>query len=55
MRFITYDPPLPAAARRYVEAVRALPGVAAWIAAALRRRSSWRRMSPMLEGVTRDW
>ena len=35
MRFLTYDPPLPAAARRYVDAVRALPGVAAWVAAAL--------------------
>ena len=28
-------PPLPAAARRYVDAVRALPAVAAWIAGAL--------------------
>ena len=35
MRFLTYAPPLPAAARRYVDAVRALPGVAAWIAGAL--------------------
>jgi glutathione S-transferase len=34
MRFVTYDPPLNAAARRYVEAVRALPGVAKWVAAA---------------------
>ena len=35
MRFVTYEPPLPAAARRYVDAVRALPGVAAWVAAAV--------------------
>ena len=37
MRFLTYAPPLPAAARRYVDAVRALPGVAAWIAGGARR------------------
>jgi len=36
MRFLTYEPPLPPAARRYVDVVRSLPGVAAWIAAALR-------------------
>ena len=35
-RFITYDVPLPAAAREYVEAVRNLPGVAAWMSAARR-------------------
>jgi glutathione S-transferase len=35
MRFLTYAPPLPAVARRYVDAVHALPGVAAWIAGAL--------------------
>ena len=36
MRFIAYEPALPPAARRYVDLVRSLPGVAAWIAAALR-------------------
>jgi glutathione S-transferase len=36
MRFITYDVRLPDPARRYVEAVRNLPGVVDWMAAALR-------------------
>jgi glutathione S-transferase len=31
MRFITYDVPLPAVAREYVQAVRALPGVVEWM------------------------
>ena len=35
MRLITYALPVPAAAHAYVERVRELPGVAAWIAAAL--------------------
>ena len=34
MRFITYDVPLPAGARHYVEAVRGLPAVADWMSAA---------------------
>ena len=36
MRFMTYDVPLPPAARQYVEAVRALPAVAEWMGAARR-------------------
>jgi glutathione S-transferase len=36
MRFMTYDVPLPPAARQYVEAVRALPAVAEWMSAARR-------------------
>ena len=36
MRFITYAPSLPPAAREYVEAVRSLPAVAEWMAAARR-------------------
>ncbi len=35
MRLFTYALPVPAAVRAYMERVRALPGVAAWIAAAL--------------------
>lgn len=35
MRFATYALPVPAPVRAYMERVRALPGVAAWIAAAL--------------------
>lgn len=35
MRFFTYALPVPAPVRAYMERVRALPGVAAWIAAAL--------------------
>ena len=34
MRFITYEVPLPPAARDYVEAVRGLPAVQEWMAAA---------------------
>jgi glutathione S-transferase len=34
MRFMTYDVPLPAGARDYVEAVRSLPAVADWMRAA---------------------
>ena len=36
MRFMTYDVPLPPAARQYVEAVRGLPAVAEWMSAARR-------------------
>jgi glutathione S-transferase len=35
MRLVTYALPVPPAVRAYIERVRALPGVAAWIAAAL--------------------
>ena len=35
MRFVTYDPPLPSAAHRYVDVVRTLPAVTAWISGAL--------------------
>ncbi len=35
MRFVTYGVPLPPAIAAYVERVRALPGVAAWVADAL--------------------
>jgi glutathione S-transferase len=35
MRFVTYEPPLPPSARRYVDVIRTLPGVAAWISGAL--------------------
>ena len=35
MRLFTYALPVPPAVRAYIERVRALPGVAAWIAAAL--------------------
>ena len=38
MRFFTYALPVPPAVRAYMERVRALPGVAAWIAAALAER-----------------
>ena len=36
MRFMTYDVPLPPAARQYVEAVRGLPAVAEWMGAVRR-------------------
>ena len=35
MRLLTYALPVPAHVRAYMERVRALPGVAAWIEAAL--------------------
>ena len=35
MRFITYEPPLPSSARRYIDIVRSLPAVAAWVSGAL--------------------
>ena len=35
MRLLTYALPVPAAAQAYLERVRALPGVAGWIEAAL--------------------
>jgi glutathione S-transferase len=35
MRFVTYEPRLPAAAQRYVDVIRSLPAVEAWISAAL--------------------
>jgi glutathione S-transferase len=35
MRFITYGPSLPSSAQRYVDVVRSLPAVAAWISSAL--------------------
>jgi glutathione S-transferase len=35
MRLVTYALPVPADLRAYIERVRALPGVAAWVAAAL--------------------
>jgi len=38
MRFATYAPPLPAEVAAYVERVRALPGIAAWIKDALAER-----------------
>lgn len=38
MRFTTYAPPLPAEVTAYMERVKALPGVAAWIEGALAER-----------------
>ncbi|HZM44338.1 MAG TPA: glutathione S-transferase [Burkholderiales bacterium] len=35
MRFVTYGPSLPSSAQRYVDVVRSLPAVVAWISAAL--------------------
>ena len=35
MRLHTYEPPVPADIKAYMERVRALPGVAAWIQEAL--------------------
>jgi len=38
MRFVTYAPPLPAEVSAYMDRIKALPGVAAWIEGALAER-----------------